>query len=135
MRLFFSLKIIANLVFSDVHLNEQVKMLTNMKRKLEKQTTQNNTKILVVVVVVVVALQQGKGRSDLMHGTNTGSKTIDHYFLQGSMREKRHCVNSGWTLIDPQHVFLQHPQNFKNCNLDPVTEKENNTCFIALDFW
>ena len=94
-----------------------------------------STYFVVVVVVVVVALQQGKGRSDLMHGTNTGSKTIDHYFLQGSMREKRHCVNSGWTLIDPQHVFLQHPQNFKNCNLDPVTEKENNTCFIALDFW
>lgn len=56
MRLFFSLKIIANLVFSDVDLNEQVKMLTNMKRKLEKQTTQNNTKILVVVVVVALIL-------------------------------------------------------------------------------
>lgn len=56
MRLFFSLKIIANLVFSDVDLNEQVKMLTNMKRKLEKQTTQNNTKILVVVVVVVALI-------------------------------------------------------------------------------
>lgn len=55
MRLFFSLKIIANLVFSDVHLNEQVKMLTNMERKLEKQTTQNSTKILVVVVALILA--------------------------------------------------------------------------------
>lgn len=55
MRLFFSLKIIANLVFSDVDLNEQVKMLTNMKRKLEKQTTQNNTKILVVVALILAS--------------------------------------------------------------------------------
>lgn len=55
MRLFFSLKIIANLVFSDVHLNEQVKMLTNMERKLEKQTTQNSTKILVVVALILAS--------------------------------------------------------------------------------
>lgn len=57
-------------------------------------------------VVVVVALQQGKGRSDLMHGMNIGSKTIDYYFLQASMREKRHCVIQCWTLVDLQYVFL-----------------------------
>lgn len=88
-----------------------------------------------VVVVVVVALQQGKGKSDLMHRRNIGSKTTDYFFLQASMRDKRHCVFQGWTLVDLQYVFLQHPQSFKNLNWDPVTEKENNTCFIELDFW
>lgn len=40
------------------------------------------------------ASQQDERRADLMHERNVGPKPIVYYFLQTSMREKMHWVNS-----------------------------------------
>lgn len=48
----------------------------------------------VWVLGVLFASQQDKKRADLIYERNVGPKSIVYYFLQDSMREKMHWVNS-----------------------------------------
>lgn len=86
----------------------------------------------VWVLGVLFASQQDKRRADLIYERNVGPKSIVYYFLQDSMREKIHWVNSCWLICSL--LFFSILKVSELWSSSSYWKKKDNTCLIELTF-